>query len=261
MRDARHGANRTRDMLRSFNSSLAGAEHQTLFQVSLSLYENEYVQRAVRALLDAGAARQLEWRALAGGLGGLGLLLVEVAVIGMRYYPLLGVLDEARRDSLVCLALAAAYMWADLAFNVALTGMCEGLKLNVSFKLLRDLRRVFGVGFVYEMGERTMRPALWNMTARAATTAGGGGAGAAGESSLVDDDLRLLFSENRIVYTVVKSLPHFFCLALVTARLTALVCVEVGKRVRRMRVRVASACSSSWPWYSSGRHSKTQRLG
>ena len=95
-------------------------------------------------------------------------------------------------------------------------GMCEGLKLNVSFDLLKDLRRWFGVGFILDLKENInqldpKRP----------------------ESSRADSeiDTTFLFSTNRIVYTIAKSLPHFFCLAYVTVRLSATFVKMVHKKL------------------------------
>lgn len=44
-------------------------------------------------------------------------------------------------------------------------------------------------------------------------------------------DARFLFSKNRIIYTLVKSLPHFFCLAYVTMRLTCVFSFRLFKLV------------------------------
>jgi len=186
----------------SFNKTLEGSEKKTLFEVSMSLYQNEYVQKAVNTMFES---RGFAWRIIFEKLEKLAIMLLEVLVIGMRYYPLLGVME---RDSLVCLFLASVYMWADTCYNVVITGMCEGLKLNVSFDLLKDLRRLFGVGFIIDAKRKL--------------------------SGLPIDepevDTKFLFSTNRIIYTIVKSLPHFYCLSYVTIRLTATFAKMLYKR-------------------------------
>lgn len=85
--------------------------------------------------------------------------------------------------------------------------MCEGLKMNVSFELLNDIRRLFGVGFLLDAKEKlqNVNPMETLSTKRASP----------------EVDTNFLFSTNRIIYSIVKSLPHFFCLSYVTTRLTA----------------------------------------
>ena len=128
-------------------------------------------------------------------------MLVEVLIIGMRYYPLMGVLDK---NSLVCLFLASIYMWADILYNITITGLCEGLKLNVSFDLLRDIRRVFGVGFIYDAKE------YFKLDSGAKILKNGYSNSLFDSKDQMPLDAKLLFSTNRIFYTIVKSLPHFF---------------------------------------------------
>lgn len=114
----------------------------------MSLYRNEYVQSALHKLVESCSASQLKWSIIWSRLEKVGVILIEVLVIGLRYYPLMGVLDTDNR--LVCVALAAVYMWLDIAYNIAITGLCEGLRLNVSFELLKNVRAFFGVGSVLD---------------------------------------------------------------------------------------------------------------
>ena len=202
--------NQTLNIIESFNKTLNGSSTKTLFQVSMSLYQNEYVQNALKTMFKY---RGFKWNIVLDKLQRLAFMLIEVLIIGMRYYPLLGVLDK---NSLVCTLLASLYMWADTLYNVVMTGMCEGLKLNMSLDLLRDLRRIFGVGFIYDVKEHytsNVRPP------------------AADHLSPVDTNL--LFSTNRIVYTVIKSLPHYFCLSYVTIRFSATFLKQLYKKLNR----------------------------
>ena len=105
---AKNVKNKSSNVLNSFNRTLDGSSSKTLFQVSMDLYQNEYVQKAMKTIFKS---RSFEWRIVLEKLEKLLLMLLEVLVIGMRYYPLLGVLDK---DSLVCLLLAALYMWLDI---------------------------------------------------------------------------------------------------------------------------------------------------
>ena len=202
--------NQTINIIESFNKTLNGSSTKTLFQVSMSLYQNEYVQSALKTVFKY---RGFKWNIVLDKLQRLAFMLLEVLIIGMRYYPLLGVLDK---NSLVCTLLASLYMWLDTLYNVVMTGMCEGLKLNVSLDLLRDLRRIFGVGFIYDVKEHytsNVRPA------------------AADHLSPVDTNL--LFSTNRIVYTVIKSLPHYFCLSYVTIRFSVTFLKQLYKKLNK----------------------------
>ena len=131
----------------------------------------------------------------------LGLMIFEVLVIGMRYYPLIGIMDS---NSILCISLASLYMWADVIYNIAMTGLCEGLKLNVSLDLLKDLRKIFGVGFI----------SLQSIN-----------------SDTIDTNY--LFSTSRIVYSLIKSLPHFFCLSYVTIRFTATLYFMIYQRFNK----------------------------
>lgn len=114
----------------------------------------------------------------------LAIMVVEVFIIGMRYYPLLGVLDK---QSKFCLFIGSLYMWIDLFYNVAVTGLCEGLKLNINFDVLLSFQKIL----IQIRDFHQAKP-----------------------------DNKLLFSTNRIIYSVVKCLPHFYCLSYVCIRLT-----------------------------------------
>jgi hypothetical protein len=103
-------------VVQSFNKSLTGSEAKTLFEVSMSLYQNEYIQKAVRTLFKS---QDFAWSLVFDKIKQLGLMLLEVLIIGMRYYPLMSVLEK---DSLVCLLFASIYMWADMIYNVVITG-------------------------------------------------------------------------------------------------------------------------------------------
>lgn len=215
LKSAKHKA---ANVVQSFNKSLTGSGTKTLFEVSMSLYQNEYIQKAVRTLFKSHDS--FAWSLVLEKLEKLALMLLEVLIIGMRYYPLMSVLEK---DSLVCLLFASIYMWADMAYNIVITGMCEGLKLNVSFDLLKDLRRWFGVGFILDMKENLNR--LDVSTASESTS----------PQVNSEIDTNFLFSTNRIVYTIAKSLPHFFCLAYVTVRLSATFIKMAHKRVLKKR--------------------------
>lgn len=140
--------NKSSLILSSFNSTLQNSSSQTLFEFSMSLYQNQYVQSALHKLVESCGSSQFKWSLILSRLEKIGFVLVEVLVIGLRYYPLMGVLDNDNR--LVCVALATLYMWFDIVYNIAITGLCEGLRLNVSFELLKDIRAFFGVGSVLD---------------------------------------------------------------------------------------------------------------
>lgn len=114
LKSAKHKA---ANVVRSFNKSLSGSESKTLFEVSMSLYQNEYIQKAVRTLFKSRDS--FAWSLVLDKLKKLALMLLEVLIIGMRYYPLMSVLEK---DSLVCLLFASIYMWADMVYNIVITG-------------------------------------------------------------------------------------------------------------------------------------------
>jgi len=200
----RTAKNKSNQMVQSFNQSLENSSSQTLFQVSMSLYQNEYVQKAMNTLFKN---RDFKWTAIiVDKLETLVFMMFEVLVIGMRYYPLLGIMDS---DSIVCLSLASLYMWSDTLYNIAITGLCEGLKLNVSFDFLKQIKRIFGAGFLV-FGSSGM-------------------SNSSTSNSFIDS--QLLFSTGRIVYSVAKSLPHFFSLSYVTIRFTCTVMFMIYERL------------------------------
>lgn len=196
-------------IIESFNKTLNGSSSKTLFEVSMSLYQNEYVQRAVNTLF---INRKFKWSLIWNKLETMLLITFEVFVIGMRYYPLIGIMDT---DSLVCLSLASFYMWFDIVYNLGMTGLCEGLKLNISFDLLQDLRHIFGVGFMQDVKKNFHHQ---------------------NEYALSANETKLLFSTARIVYSIVKSLPHFFCLAYVTVRFTSNALVMCYQRFNKSKL-------------------------
>ena len=210
----RSSQNKTSNIVNSFNRSLDGSSSKTLYEVSMSLYQNEYVQGAMQRIFQT---QSFKWTIIVEKLETFGFMMFEVLIIGMRYYPLLGVMDK---NSIVCLMLASVYMWADTFYNVTITGLCEGLKLNVSFDLLKDIRRVFGVGFIMDVKEHMKMNKF----------------GLFDEKDQVPVDTQLLFSTSRIVYSIVKSLPHFFCLSYVTIRLTAALFEAVYFKLRKVGV-------------------------
>lgn len=135
-------------IISSLNSTIQNSSSQTLFDFSMSVYRNQYVQSAVHKLVEACSTSELKWSLIWSRLEKIGMIVIEVLVIGLRYYPLMGVLET--NNSLICVALAALYMWLDVAYNIAITGLCEGLRLNVSFDLLKQVRLFFGVGSVLD---------------------------------------------------------------------------------------------------------------
>ena len=78
------------------------------------------------------------------------------------------------------------------------TNSKKGLRLNVSFDFLKKLRRIFGIGFFLDLTTTTTTSSKENF----------------------NDLNEILFSSKRIIFSLVKSLPHFFCLSYVTVRLT-----------------------------------------
>lgn len=144
----KHAHNKSAQIISSFNSTLQNSSSQTLFEFSMSLYHNQYIQSALHKLVQSYGSSQLKWSLILSRLEKIGFILVEVLVIGLRYYPLMGALEHNNR--LICIGLAAFYMWFDVFYNIAITGLCEGLRLNVSFELLKDIRSFFGVGSILD---------------------------------------------------------------------------------------------------------------
>ena len=180
----------------------------------MSLYEDAHVQTVVHRLFSS---QTLNWWLIVNKFKSFAIMMLEVLVIGMRYYPLMSVMEE-HKSSLVCTWLASVYMWADTIYNVATTGLCEGLKLNVNLDVLSGARRVFSAGFLLDLKSIAQN----DETSRSF-------------------DAKLLFSSKRILYSIVKSLPHLLCLAYVTVRLTMAfvhTCVHKlrGKREKRLQV-------------------------
>ena len=202
-----NSANKTVDVVNSFNKTLKNSSQMTLFEFSMNIYQNEYIQDAFKRVFTTNGTL-FEWKLIVDKIQTIGIMLAEVLIIGMRYYPLIGVLEK---NSVICLLLASVYVWLDLVYNVGLVGLCEGLRLNVSFGLLKDIRRVFGVGFLLDIKEKLK----FNDTS---------------ESTMLPIDAKLLFSINRIIYSIVKSLPHFYCLSYVAVRLTSKFCDTIYRK-------------------------------
>jgi hypothetical protein len=210
----RQAKNQTGLILQSFNQSLNGSSSKTLFEVSMSLYQNEHIQNVMNKLFQS----QLKWSLITDKLEKLGFMMLEVMMIGMRYYPLLGILDK---NSLVCLFLATIYMWGDIAYNITLIGLCEGLRFNINLDLLKDIRRILGVGFIDDAKSYLNK----NLNSKTSNNID--------YFDQIPIDANLLFSTNRIIYTIIKSLPHFFCLSYVTIRLTAAFFVLFRKKFNK----------------------------
>ena len=113
---------------RQKQAKLSTSLNQTLYHVTLSLYENEHVQMILKRLFDITNEKSVAsfgWRIILNKLQAIALMCVDVLVIGLRYYPLMGVME--RRTSCLCMAMACFYMWMDIVYNVTLTGLCEGI--------------------------------------------------------------------------------------------------------------------------------------
>jgi len=115
-----HSLNLTRQNQDKLNKSL----NKTLYEVTLNLYENEHVQMLIKRLFNLTTNSLGIWPFILNKLKCLLFMCVDVLVIGMRYYPLMGVME--RRKSCLCMMLASFYMWLDVVYNVLLTGLCEG---------------------------------------------------------------------------------------------------------------------------------------
>jgi hypothetical protein len=139
-----------------------------------------------------------KWFIIVEKLESLAIIIYEVFKIGMRYYPLFSILDK---QSLVCSLLATIFIWADLIYNVLITGLCEGLKLNLNFNFLKTIQLFF-----MNSQNHSIKNGFFEFEPKQHQN---------------DFNSRLLFSTSRIVYSTVKSLPHFFCLSFVAIRITA----------------------------------------
>ena len=211
-----YGKNKSIETVNMLNQTLVDSSNQTLFQFSMSLYQNKYIQSIVQRLLDS---KQFRWILIWQKLEKIAFILIEVIIIGLRYYPFMGILNK---NSFVCLILACFYIWFDLLYNIALTGLCEGLKLNVNLDILKEIRRIFGVGFVYDakeylkanIGGKILKNGVKSEPLMT-------------KSDQMSFDANFLFSPNRILYSIIKSLPHFFCLSYVSVKLTA----SLGKMI------------------------------
>lgn len=136
-------------IISSLNSTVQNSSSQTLFEFSMSLYQNQYIQSALHKLTQSCNTSQLKWSLIWSRLQKFAILILEILIIGLRYCPpLMGALEN--NNPLICVILAAAYMSLDLVYNIYITGLCEGLRLNVSFDLLKNLRALFGVGSILD---------------------------------------------------------------------------------------------------------------
>jgi hypothetical protein len=194
-------ADETVNVIESFNNTFNNSSQMTLFDFSVNLYQNEYIQKVVNGVIKNNVT--LDWNFITGKLKIIGVMIIEVLIIGMRYYPLMNILEN---KSCTCLFFASIYIWLDLLYNVGLIGLCEGLRLNVSFSLLKELRRVFGVGFLMDIKESIKYKPISQEDSN--------------NKNNVQFDAEFLFSINRITYSLFKSLPHFFCLSYLATCLT-----------------------------------------
>ena len=117
------------NLTRQTQAKMATSLNKTLYESTLDLYENEHVQMLMKRLFETNIS---VGSFVLNKLKSLALMCVDVLVIGMRYYPLMGVME--RHKSFVCMMLASIYMWFDLIYNIALTGLCEGIFFNLRFK-------------------------------------------------------------------------------------------------------------------------------
>ncbi len=77
--------NKSYQIIQSFNQSLNGSSSKTLFEVSMSVYQNEYVQNMVNKVLSS----QFKWSLITDKIKKLGFMMFEVLIIGLRYQILL----------------------------------------------------------------------------------------------------------------------------------------------------------------------------
>jgi hypothetical protein len=110
------------NLTRQTQAKMATSLNKTLYESTLDLYENEHVQMLMKRLFETNIS---VGSLVLNKLKSVSLMCVDVLVIGMRYYPLMGVME--RHKSFVCMMLASIYMWFDLIYNIALTGLCEGM--------------------------------------------------------------------------------------------------------------------------------------
>jgi hypothetical protein len=180
--------NKSFSLLSKLNSSLSRFNDSYLnntFENVMNMTPNELLWRTYDYTLKHMPT--FKWFIIVEKLESLAIIICEVFIIGMRYYPLFGILDK---QSLVCSLLATIYIWADLIYNVLITGLCEGLKLNLNFNFIKTIQLFF-------MNYNSIKNGFFELEPKQHQN---------------DFNSRLLFSTSRIVYTTVKCLTHFFCL-------------------------------------------------
>jgi hypothetical protein len=135
--DSKNDANLTRLISHSLNMTRhtqSQLKNRTLYELALGMYENEHVQNVIKNLFSNNSNENVSLgHFVLSKLKAILFMCIDVFVIGMRYYPLMGVMGggdgrNERRNSFVCILLAAMYMWADVVYNVLLTGVCEGIR-------------------------------------------------------------------------------------------------------------------------------------
>ena len=203
--------NKSFSLLSKFNSSLTQLNDSYLnstFDNVMNMTPNELLWRTYDYTLRHMPT--FKWFIIVEKLESLAIIICEVFIIGMRYYPLFGILDK---QSIICGFLATIYIWADLIYNVLITGLCEGLKLNLNFNFIKNIQLFF-------VNYNSIKNGIFEFEQKQHQN---------------DFNSRLLFSTSRIVYTIVKCLPHFFCLSFVAIRITASLVKLIYDRVKDLK--------------------------
>ncbi|CAF1062146.1 unnamed protein product [Brachionus calyciflorus] len=230
--------NKTNELVKSLNESIKASSNQTLFEFSISMYNNKYIQSLISKLFES---KQFEWIIIFDKFKKISIILLEVVIIGMRYYPIMGILEK---NSLTCFFLGFSYMWLDIFYNVTVTGLCEGLKLNVNFDLLKDIRRIFGIGFIYDAQE------YFKTNIEGSILKNGLKSDSKKKYDHNNDqiplDANVLFSSNRVLYTVVKSLPHFFCLSYITVKISSTLFIKLFRCIQKFKENRKKANSNNY---------------
>ena len=209
----KNARNRSFGILSKMNQSLTNLNESYLnntFDTFMNMTPNELLWRTYDYTLKHMPT--FKWFIIVEKLEGLAIVICEVLIIGMRYYPLFGILDKR---SLVCSFLATIYIWADLIYNVFITGLCEGLKLNLNFSFIKSIQLFF-------INYNNLKNGVFEFENKQQN----------------DFNTRLLFSTSRIVYTIVKCLPHFFCLSFVAIRITASLVKLTYEKIKDLKCRI-----------------------
>lgn len=217
LRLLKHARNKSFSLLSKFNNSLTRVNDTFLnntFDNVMNMTPNEFLWRTYDYTLKHMPT--FKWFIIVEKLESLAIIICEVFIIGMRYYPLFGILDKR---SLVCSFLATLYIWADLVYNVLITGLCEGLKLNLNFNFIKNIQLFF-------INYNNIKNGVLEF-----------------EQNQQQNDFnsRLLFSTSRIIYTIVKCLPHFFCLSFVAVRITANLVKLIYDRIKDIKYKIRNA--------------------